>query len=83
MGRNGPIPFLGMGDTGRQPARRAAFEAILGADYDTMYERAYRDIQQRAVATADRVTAALDSAQTLSTDMPSSALGQQLMTVRD
>ena len=81
MGSNGPIPFLGMGDTGGQPARRAAFEAILGADYDTMYERAYRDIQQRAVATADRVTAALESAQAIATEMPTSTLGQQLNTV--
>ncbi|MYF69552.1 MAG: DUF1501 domain-containing protein [Proteobacteria bacterium] len=82
MGRNGPIPFTGMrGDAGRNPQRRAVFQRILGADYDTIYERAYRDIQQRAVETVDRVNAALENAQPLSTAMPSSRLGQQLSTV--
>ncbi|MDE0006354.1 MAG: DUF1501 domain-containing protein [Rhodospirillaceae bacterium] len=81
MGRNGPIPFQGMGDAQRAQQRRAVFQRILGADYDTMYERAYRDIQQRAVETVDRVSAALENAQPLSTTLPSSRLGQQLGTV--
>lgn len=81
MGRNGPIPFQGMGDAQRARQRRAAFQQVLGAEYDTLYERAYRDIQQRAVETADRVTAALDNAQPLSTAMPDSGLGRQLRTV--
>ena len=81
MGRNGPIPFQGMGDAQRAQQRRAVFQRILGAEYDTMYERAYRDIQQRAVETVDRVSAALENAQPLSTAMPSSRLGQQLSTV--
>jgi len=81
MGRNGPIPFTGMGDAQRARQRRAVFQRILGAEYDTLYERAYRDIQQRAVETVDRVSAALENAQPLSTAMPSSRLGQQLSTV--
>ena len=81
MGRNGPIPFQGMGNAQRAQQRRAAFRQVLGAEYDTLYERAYRDIQQRAVETADRVTAALDNAQPLSTAMPDSGLGRQLRTV--
>ena len=81
MGRNGPIPFTGMGDAQRARQRRAVFQRILGADYDTLYERAYRDIQQRAVETVDRVSAALENAQPLSTALPSSRLGQQLSTV--
>ena len=81
MGRNGPIPFQGMGDARRARQRRAVFQRILGADYDTMYERAYRDIQRRAGETVDRVSAALEFAQPLSTAMPSSRLGQQLSTV--
>lgn len=81
MGRNGPIPFQGMGDAQRAQQRRAVFRRILGAEYDTMYERAYRDIQQRAVETVDRVSAALENAQPLSTAMPASRLGQQLSTV--
>ena len=81
MGQNGPIPFQGMGDSSRQRQRNAAFQRILGAEYDTMYERAYRDIQRRAVETADRVSAALETAQPLSTAMPDSRLGRQLRTV--
>ena len=81
MGRNGPIPFQGMGNAQRAQQRRAVFQRILGAEYDTIYERAYRDIQQRAVETVDRVSAALENAQPLSTAMPSSRLGQQLNTV--
>lgn len=81
MGRNGPVRFVGMRGSGRQPQRSAAFRRILDAEYGTIYERAYRDIQKRAVETADRVTAALENAQPLSTAMPSSRLGQQLQTV--
>ena len=81
MGRNGPLAFQGLRDSGRAGQRRDAFRQVLGAEYDTLYERAYRDIQQRAVETVDRVTAALGNAQPLSTAMPSSGLGQQLRTV--
>ena len=81
MGRNGPLNFRGMGNAERAQLRRAAFRQVLGAEYGTMYERAFRDIQQRAVETVDRVTAALGNAQPLSTDMPGSGLGQQLSTV--
>ncbi len=81
MGRNGPQLFQGLGPGGRGPQRRLAFERVLGADYDSMYVRAFRDVQQRAVETADRVATALDSAQPLSTVMPTSPLGQQLNTV--
>ena len=81
MGRNGPLPFQGMGDAARAQLRRASFQRILGTGYGTMYERAFRDIQQRAVGTVDRVTAALENAQPLSTDLPTSGLGQQLRTV--
>ncbi len=81
MGRNGPLAFQGMGNAERAQLRRASFQRILGAEYETMYERAFRDIQQRAVETVDRVTAALENAQPLSTAMPASGLGQQLGTV--
>ena len=75
MGRNGPLRFQGLGTGGRSLERRLAFERVLGADYDTMYERAFRDIQQRAVETVDRVSSALADAQPLSTVIPGSALG--------
>ena len=81
MGRNGPLAFQGLGNSVRGRQRRDALRQVLGAEYDTLYERAYRDIQQRAVETVDRVTAALGNAQPLSTAMPSSGLGQQLSTV--
>ena len=81
MGTNGPQRFQGLGDVGRGPQRRRAFERVLGADYDSMYVRAFRDVQQRAVDTADRVATALDGAPPLSTVMPASPLGQQLTTV--
>lgn len=81
MGRNGPVSFQGLGnsDAGRQ--RRLAFERILGAEYGTIYERAFRDVQERAVETVDRVSSALSNAQPLSTALPESPLGQQLNTV--
>ena len=81
MGRNGPLPFQGLGDSGRGLQRRLAFERVLGGDSESMYERSYRDIQRRAIDTADRITAALGNAQPLSTTLPSSSLGQQLRTV--
>ena len=81
MGRNGPVSFQGFGDSGRSHLRRLAFERILEAEYTSLYERAFRDVQQRAVRTVERVESALGTAQPLSTAMPSSTLGQQLNTV--
>ena len=81
MGRNGPVAFEGFGNSQAGQARRQAFEQILGAEYGTAYERAFRDIQQRAVETVDRVSSALESAMPLSRAMPDSGLGRQLHTV--
>ena len=81
MGRNGPISFEGLGNSQAGRARRQAFEQILGAEYDSAYERAFRDIQTRALETVDRVSSALQSARPLSTAMPDSSLGRQLRTV--
>ena len=81
MGRNGPLRFTGLTNAGTGLQRRLAFQRVLGADYDTMYERGFRGIQQRAVETVDRVSSALANAQPLSAVIPESALGQQLNTV--
>ena len=81
MGRNGPLSFRGFGNAGTSRQRRLAFERVLDADYGTMYERAYRDIQRRAVDTVDQITSALGGAPPLSTVIPPSPLGQQLNTV--
>ncbi len=81
MGRNGPQVFRPSRVTALSTQRRGAFERVLGANYDTIYERAFRDVQQRALDNVERVTAALDSARPLATAMPTSVLGQQLTTV--
>ena len=81
MGRNGPQVFRPSRVTALSTQRRIAFERVLGANYDTIYERAFRDVQQRALDNVERVTAALDSARPLATAMPTSVLGQQLTTV--
>lgn len=81
MGPGGPIAFEGFADSGFGLAQRQAFERIIGADYGSIYERAFAAVQQRAVSTADLVTAAIESAPALSTPFPASQLGQQLETV--
>jgi len=81
MGNNGPIPFTGFGDTGILLEQRRAFERIISANYNTVYERAFAEIQQRAVSTVDLVSGALASAPVLTTEFPDSQLGTQLRTV--
>ena len=81
MGFNGPLTFAGFGDSGIFLEQRLAFERVIGAAYTSIYERGFADIQQRAVATADLVNDALDSAPTLNTVFPASQLGTQLQTV--
>lgn len=87
MGNDGPLPFQGFGDPNDPNAdpilveQRLAFERIIGADYSTIYERGFAEVQQRAVATADLVNNALANAPMLNTVFPSSQLGAQLDTV--
>ena len=81
MGFNGPLTFAGFGDSGIFLEQRLAFERVIGAASDSIYERGFADIQQRAVATADLVNDALDGAPTLNTVFPASQLGTQLQTV--
>ena len=81
MGTGGPIPFTGFDDTAAGQAQRAAFENILNANYGSIYERGFVDVQRRAVAAADLVGDALDSAPLLNTVFPASQLGDQLNTV--
>jgi uncharacterized protein (DUF1501 family) len=84
MGNNGPLPFQGFGDPNDPDAnpilveQRLAFERIIGANYPTIYERGFAEVQQRAVATADLVSNALANAPALNTVFPSSQLGAQL-----
>jgi uncharacterized protein (DUF1501 family) len=84
MGNNGPLPFPGFDNPNPDPLiieQRLAFERIAGADYSSIYERGFAEVQLRAVATADLVTNALDNAPVLNTVFPSSQLGVELETV--
>ena len=81
MGANGPLTFAGFGDTGILLEQRLAFERILAANYSSIYERAFADVQQRAIETADLVTNAIDNAPALNTVFPATQLGNQLATV--
>jgi uncharacterized protein (DUF1501 family) len=84
MGPTGPLTFAGFGASGFQLEQRRAFERIIGAPYDSIYARAFAEIQRRAVDAADRVTAAIGSPTEpppFTTVFPTSPLGQQLQTV--
>jgi uncharacterized protein (DUF1501 family) len=81
MGPSGPLPFIGFGTSGLLLEQRLAFERILAAQYGSVYERAFADVQQRAIAVTDAVTNALANAPVLSTTFPTSQLGTQLATV--
>jgi uncharacterized protein (DUF1501 family) len=82
MGAEGATAFAGFGDTGLPAARRASFQRIIDATYGTVYERAFADVQRRAVHYADLVNGALAAAPTLSTVFPAnSPLATQLQTV--
>jgi uncharacterized protein (DUF1501 family) len=81
MGANGPLTFAGFGATGILLEQRLAFERILAANYSSIYERAFADVQQRAIETADLVSNAIDNAPTFNTVFPATQLGNQLATV--
>jgi len=87
IGSNGPITFQGFSNSGDPNdifyQQRLAFERVINADYDTIYERGFSEVQRRAVATADLVNGALDdpNAPLITTVFPQSPLGNQLRTV--
>jgi len=87
MGNNGPTPFTGFSNSGDPNdlfyQQRRAFERILEANYNTIYERGFAEVQRRAVDTVDLVSGALDQAPTLNTVFPASQLGNQLRTVAE
>ncbi len=81
MGPRGPIPFEAFGDTTPFLEQRQAFERILAANYGSIYERAFAEIQQRAVEAADLVSSTIAPPPGFSTEFPASQLGDQLRTV--
>jgi uncharacterized protein (DUF1501 family) len=88
MGANGPVQFSAFPTTAAGPARRASYESVLtstlGSSANTVYERAYASVQQRAIQFADRVSGAVASGYNF-TALPNtgtlSSLQQQLRTV--
>lgn len=83
MGPNGPVQFEGfsLDPNDLLYQQRAAFRRVVDADYGSIYERAFADVQRRAIEAADTVSAAIASAPTLSTTFPQTQLGAQLSTV--
>jgi uncharacterized protein (DUF1501 family) len=86
MGAAGPTPFLGLGAMGEALGLRLTFENVANADYDTMYERAFATVQQRALEFGERVSTELAGAPELPSlpenpQTPLSGLATQLRTV--
>ena len=83
MGPTGPLEFTGFSTTPGEPGyeQRQTFLRILEAQYGSIYERAFAEVQQRAIATADTVSDAINSQPPPNTVFPQSQLGGQLQTV--
>lgn len=81
MGPGGPVRFEGFGDSGVLLEQRRAFERVIAANYNTVYERAFAEIQQRAVQSADRISSAIANAPPLATAFPATPLGTQMQTI--
>jgi uncharacterized protein (DUF1501 family) len=80
MGSDGPVPFIGFDDTAGGRAQRAAFERVVSANYSSIYERGFAEVQKRAVAAADLISGVLEGEE-VSTAFPDTELGLQLNTV--
>ncbi len=59
MGPAGPTPFKGFASDGIGSSRREAFAALAEAGYESLYEQAFADVNQRALHFGDSVSAAL------------------------
>jgi len=83
MGPGGPVQFEGFSTDPSNILfeQREAFRRIVDAQYGTVYERAFADVQRRAINAADTVSAAINSAAPISAVFPQSQLGTQLNTV--
>jgi uncharacterized protein (DUF1501 family) len=82
MGPTGATTFTGFGTSGAGFARKSAFQNVVNASFDTVYERGYAEVQRRAVRYADLVNDALSAAPALTTEFPAdSSLATQLQTV--
>ncbi len=86
MGQNGPLQFEGFSDdpTNILFDQKLAFQGVLDAQYGSIYERGFANIQKRALQNADIVSAAIGNAENsgiISTVFPATPLGRQLLTV--
>ncbi len=81
MGAQGPEQFQGFGDAPPFLQQQEAFQNIIEATYNSVYERAFAEAQQRATASAELVSDAIAQAPVRNTQFPASQLGQQLATV--
>lgn len=83
MGPGGPLQFEGfsLDPDSILFQQREAFRRIVDAQYASVYERGFADVQRRAIDAADTVTAAIDSAPIINATFPQSQLGTQLSTV--
>lgn len=82
MGAAGPTTFTGLGSAGAPAQRRAEFTAVLNAPHGTAYERAFAEVQKRAMQYAGLVNDALAAAPPLAAPFPAdSQLATQLATV--
>jgi uncharacterized protein (DUF1501 family) len=82
MGATGAKEFTGFGSTGPNLERRLAFERLAAASYNSIYERSFADVHQRAALYAKRVNDALEAAPAFSTGFSAqSSLATQLKTV--
>lgn len=85
MGPDGPQQFIGFSTDPSEIfyEQRLAFERVLDAGYNTIYERGFAGIQKRAISAADTITAAINdpTLPPLNTVFPASPLGTQLQTV--
>ncbi len=86
MGPDGPLQFEGFSDdpTSILFDQRLAFQRVLDARYNSIYERGFADIQSRAVQAADAVSTAIANAENsgvITTVFPATPLGRQLSTV--
>lgn len=83
MGPGGPVQFNGfsLDPDSILFEQREAFLRVLNAEYSSVYERGFKDVQRRAVDAADTVTAAIESAPPIDAVFPPGQLGLQLQTV--
>lgn len=86
MGEAGPLQFAGFSDDPMSIffEQRLAFQNIIEAQYESIYERGFAATQKRAVDAADMVFGAISNAEDsglITTVFPATPLGGQLSTV--